>query len=61
MARKFLLEIVEEARKERLLSEEHFSVDDTLLEAVSGARRITADADRDYEPGELSKDVASLG
>ena len=32
-AREFLLEIVAQARKQRLLSEEHFSVDGTLLEA----------------------------
>ena len=33
VAREFLLEIVEQAREQRLLSEEHFSVDGTLLEA----------------------------
>ena len=33
VAREFLLEIVEQARGQRLLSEEHFSVDGTLLEA----------------------------
>ena len=33
VAREFLLEIVAQARKQRLLSEEHFSVDGTLLEA----------------------------
>ena len=31
VAREFLLEIVAQAREERLLSEEHFSVDGTLL------------------------------
>ena len=33
VAREFLLEIVAQARQQRLLSEEHFSVDGTLLEA----------------------------
>ena len=33
VAREFLLEIVEQAREQRLLSEEHFSVDGTLLES----------------------------
>ena len=33
MAREFLLAIVEQAREQRLLSEEQFSVDGTLLEA----------------------------
>ena len=33
VAREFLVEIVAQARQQRLLSEEHFSVDGTLLEA----------------------------
>ena len=33
VAREFLLQIVEQAKGQRLLSEEHFSVDGTLLEA----------------------------
>ena len=33
MSREFLLETVDQTRKQRLLSEEHFSVDGTLLEA----------------------------
>ena len=33
VAREFLLQIVEQAREQRLLSEDHFSVDGTLLEA----------------------------
>ena len=33
VAREFLLQIVEQARERRLLSEDHFSVDGTLLEA----------------------------
>ena len=38
VAREFLLEIVEQARKQRLLSEEHFSVDGTLLEAWASVK-----------------------
>jgi transposase len=33
VARRFLLEVVEQARQRQLLSEEHFSVDGTLLES----------------------------
>ena len=38
VAREFLLEIVEQARGQRLLSEEHFSVDGTLLEAWASVK-----------------------
>ena len=38
VAREFLLEIVGQAREQRLLSEEHFSVDGTLLEAGASVR-----------------------
>ena len=38
VAREFLLEIVEQAREQRLLSEEHFSVDGTLLEAWASVK-----------------------
>ena len=38
VAREFLLEIVEPARAQRLLSEEHFSVDGTLLEAWASVK-----------------------
>ena len=38
VAREFLLEIVEQARKQRLLSGEHFSVDGTLLEAWASVK-----------------------
>ena len=38
MAREFLLAIVEQAREQRLLSEEHFSVDGTLLEAWASVK-----------------------
>ena len=38
VAREFLLQIVEQALKQRLLSEEHFSVDGTLLEAWASVK-----------------------
>ena len=38
VAREFLLELVEQAREQRLLSEEHFSVDGTLLEAWASVK-----------------------
>ena len=38
VAREFLLEIVEQARVQRLLSEEHFSVDGTLLAAWASVK-----------------------
>ena len=38
VTREFLLQIVEQARKQRLLSEEHFSVDGTLLEAWASVK-----------------------
>ena len=38
VAREFLLEIVGQAREQRLLSEEHFSVDGTLLEAWASVK-----------------------
>ena len=38
VARELLLQIVEQARKQRLLSEEHFSVDGTLLEAWASVK-----------------------
>ena len=47
VAREFLLEIVEQAREQRLLSEEHFSVDGTLLEAWASVKSFRP---RDEEP-----------
>ena len=38
VAREFLLEVVAQARQQRLLSEEHFSVDGTLLEAWASVK-----------------------
>ena len=47
MAREFLLAIVEQAREQRLLSEEHFSVDGTLLEAWASVKSFRP---RDEDP-----------
>ena len=47
VAREFLLQIVAQAREQRLLSEEHFSVDGTLLEAWASVKSFRS---RDEEP-----------
>ena len=47
MAREFLLAIVEQAREQGLLSEEHFSVDGTLLEAWASVKSFRP---RDEDP-----------
>ena len=49
--REFLLEIVEQAREQRLLSEEHFSVDGTLLYAWASAKSFRR-KDRDQPSGD---------
>ena len=54
VARRFLLEIVEQARQRGLLSEEHFSVDGTLLQAwasMKSVRRIDDDGPRPGQGG----------
>ena len=53
VAREFLLEIVEQARKQRLLSEEHFSVDGTLLEAWASVKSFRP-SDEEGPPSEGS-------
>ena len=53
VAREFLLEIVEQDRTQRLLSEERFSVDGTLLEAWAPTE--------DTTPGTSLRDAASPG
>ena len=47
VAREFLLQIVEQAREQRLLSEDHFSVDGTLLEAWASLKSFRP---RDEDP-----------
>ena len=50
-ARDFLLEIVRQARTQRLWSEEHFSVDGTLLEAWASVKSFRPE-DEDPPPSE---------
>ena len=49
--REFLLAIVEQAREQRLLSEEHFSVDGTLLESWASSKSFRP-KDEDPPPGD---------
>ena len=51
VAKEFLLEIVAQAREQRLLSEEHFSVDGTLLEAWASVKSFRP-RDEDEPPSE---------
>ena len=63
VAREFLLEIVEQARKQRLLSEEHFSVDGTLLEAWASVKsfRPSDEEDPPSEGGGRNREVDFRG
>src|SRR5437879_3360468 len=60
VAKRFLAQVVEQARGRGLTSDEHFTVDGTLLEAWAGAKSFQpkgekktppADDDRDHDPG----------
>ncbi len=50
VARLFLAEIVEEARRQDLISSDHFSVDGTLLEAWASLKSLRRRDDDDTEP-----------
>ncbi|MGQ9636039.1 MAG: IS5 family transposase [Bryobacteraceae bacterium] len=50
VARRFLLQIIDEARRRRLLSEEHFSVDGTLLDAWASMKSLRAKGDSEGAP-----------
>lgn len=51
VARRFLNEIVQEARRRELISSDHFSVDDTLLEAWASVKSFQRrDSDKDEPP-----------
>lgn len=50
VARRFLLQIVEEARRRRLLSEEHFTVDGTLLDAWASLKSLRPQGDGEGRP-----------
>ena len=51
VAREFLLQIVAQARQQRLLSEQHFSVDGTLLEAWASVKSFRRRDDDPPPPG----------
>jgi len=50
VARRFLLQIIDEARRRRLLSEEHFTVDGTLLDAWASMKSLRAKGDGEERP-----------
>lgn len=50
VARRFLLQIIDEARRRRLLSEEHFTVDGTLLDAWASMKSLRAKGDGEEPP-----------
>lgn len=51
IARKFLEEVIRLAEAGRLLSEEHFTVDGTLIEAWASQKSFQAKTDSDDDPG----------
>ena len=55
VAREFFSAIVEEARRRQLLSEEHFTVDGTLLEAWASMKSVRPKEDRGDPPGEAGR------
>ena len=50
IARRFLLEVVAQARRRKLLSDEHFSVDGTLLQAWASMKSVRPIDDTDQTP-----------
>lgn len=57
VAREFLTAVVEEARRRKLLSEDHFSVDGTLLEAWASLKSIHPKDGEPPQPGERNPDI----
>jgi len=57
VAREFLTAVVAEARRRKLLSEDHFSVDGTLLEAWASLKSIHPKDGEPTQPGERNPDV----
>ena len=57
VAREFLTVVVEEARRRKLLSEDHFSVDGTLLEAWASLKSIHPKDGEPPQPGKRNPDV----
>ena len=58
VAREFFSAIVEDARRRHLLSEEHFTVDGTLLEAWASMKSFRPKDDRGGPPGDASRNPA---
>ena len=58
VAREFFSAIVEEARRRQLLSEEHFTVDGTLLEAWASMKSFRPKDERGDPPGEAGRNPA---
>ena len=58
VAREFFSAIVEEARRRQLLSEEHFTVDGTLLEAWASMKSFRPKDERGDPPGEVGRNPA---
>ena len=62
VARGFLTAVVAEARRRKLLSEDHFSVDGTLLEAWASLKSVhPKDGGEQPQPGERNPDVDFRG
>ena len=62
VARQFFAAVLEEARRERLLSEDHFTVDGTLLEAWASMKSVRPrDDDSGPAPGGKNRDVDYRG
>jgi transposase len=62
VAREFLTAVVAEARRRKLLSEDHFSVDGTLLEAWASLKSVhPKDGSTPPQPGERNPDVDFRG
>jgi len=61
VARRFLLQIMDEARRGRLLSEEHFTVDGTLLDAWASMKSLRAKDGEGGAPAGKNPDVDYRG
>ncbi len=61
VVREFLTAVVAEARRQKLVSEDHFSVDGTLLEAWASLKSIHPKDGEPPQPGERNPDVDFRG
>lgn len=57
VAHRFFQEVVAEAKRRRLLSQDHFTVDGTLLEAWASVKSFRTKEDEDPAPGVGGRDV----